>query len=277
MSTTLWLENPPRRKARAKKRGSSRKRKPPGRFKTWAAWSKAMQAKRRKATGNPKKRASSARRPARKTTTRKTGARKVATAKKTTRRRRTYRRNPKLTVKRLMKTTTDGAINAGLVTVGQLASSTIPAKIEAARIADGKPPLDAWLKIGVEAAVAVAVGAVADMTLTARRAEMILAGALSAPLRSAVVALNIPVVSEQLAGVGSYPRARIVARNGVAGVGSYANRPRLNGVGSYPRTSLGLIPQEYVTGPPGLPTSYPGTGLGDAGSMIAYQGWGDED
>lgn len=265
----IYLENPPRKKARAKKR------KPPGRFKTWAAWSKALRAKKRK--GNPqKKRASSRKRPARKRaarkTTRKTGARKVATRKKktTTRRRRTYRRNPKLTMKRLVKNTTDGAVNAALVTGGELASRVIPAQVEKARIEGGKEPFDEWTMIGFQALAAILAGAAADMFMPARRAEMVLAGALAAPLKSAIVAFDVPVVSEQLSGVGAYARIRS-GGNGARRLGSYA-RPRA--LGSYARAvdgPMGMIPQDYITGPPGYPTSGP-AGLAGA-EYSQYDGY----
>lgn len=109
-----------------------------------------------------------------------------------------------------VKSVTDGAMGAAQTLVGKVG----------VRMASGYLPM--LPKVGAaglaaEAAVALAVGIVADMVLGKAAGRFVLAGALAAPLETAIVAANVPFLSEALS-----PGASSQALGRYAGYAAYA-------------------------------------------------------
>jgi len=250
---TIWLENPPKKKKTARKKAGSSRRKPPAPYRSWKVYMADLRAGSVKK--NPSKRGKTV------PTAKKNPTRKRAPArKKPARRRRSRaRRNPP-TVRATLRKVTSGIMDAGLVTGGQVLARGIPRRIEESRVAGGGAPFDEWTRIAIEAGVAIGVGYLAGMVVPAASVKMLLAGALTVPVQSAIVKLNVPGVSDQLSGVGSYRMMR--------GVGAYKNGGgrAISGVGAYKR--LGAIPVPIRTGPTAGRRTGPlvaGVGLGAAG------------
>lgn len=146
---------------------------------------------------------------------RKTTRRKTPTRKRKTTRRRTYRSNPK--APDVVTMLLDGSIAASQVLVGKAAARAVP---EMANL-----PKQGNVGLAVQAAVALASGYVASMFLSRGSAAAIMAGGLSAPIETLIVANNIPFLSEALA-----PQTAQAAVNGY-GMGRYSHSQ----VGRYPQ------------------------------------------
>lgn len=158
----------------------------------------------------------------RKRSTRRNPTRRVGvstTTKQNPRRRRrrtTTRRNP-----RVVNQLTEGVRNAAGVLVGKAAARTIPSIVGL--------PKQGMLGLGIQAAVAVVAGGAADRFLGREWGKMVLAGALTAPLETLVVAYNVPFLSAALSPVtasaevgqyvGSYVTPRVLPAP--SGMGSY--------------------------------------------------------
>jgi hypothetical protein len=124
-------------------------------------------------------------------------------------RRRPNPRRPRLRLP-TVKSVTDGAMGAAQTLVGKVG----------VRIASGYLPM--LPKVGAaglaaETAVALAIGILADMVLGKDPGRFVLAGALAAPLETAIVAAEIPFLSEALS-----PGASSQALGRYAGYGVYA-------------------------------------------------------
>lgn len=224
----LFLVNP-------RKGATVAKRKPPGRFTSWSAWSKNMQQKRKRAGGGtPKrkrkktasrKRAAAPRKkrrnPAPAKRRRAQGAGEVKRKRRAPARRRTsaarrrsprrrYRRNPTV-----MRTLTDSGVAVLQMLIGKIIARSVP------QLIPGIPKAGA-MGIGVQFVVALVIGALGSRMLGARFAENLVRGALLAPIESGIVSLGLPVISPALAGngtLGSYSRR--------GNMGSYVQDQRL--------------------------------------------------
>lgn len=137
------------------------------------------------------------------------GTRKAAS------RRRTYRRNPRQpdVVKMFMA----GTMTAGQVLIGKAAARAVPDMMDL--------PKEGNTGLAVQAAVAIAVGFVADMFLPKAVAASMLAGGLTAPLETMIQVWNVPWLADYLS-----------ATSAQEGVGAYvlATPPPLKALGSYP-------------------------------------------
>ena len=104
----------------------------------------------------------------------------------------------------------DGTVNAGQVLVGKAAARSVPDLMGL--------PKEGNTGLAIQAAVAVGIGFVADMFLSRQAAAAILAGGLTAPLETFLVAQDVPWIGEALspvtaaAEVGSYTMGRYPAR-----------------------------------------------------------------
>lgn len=120
----------------------------------------------------------------------------------TRRRRRTYRRNPPM-FGDVVGHATEGAIDAVQIMGGEVVARAVPGLFGLSGGAMG---------LAAQAATAIIVGELAMSFLGEEAGSMILAGGLAAPLRSIVVDLNVPYVSEnlsaypQLTALAAYPR-----------------------------------------------------------------------
>lgn len=110
-------------------------------------------------------------------------------------RRRSYRRNqPRLGGGRIVRQLTDGATGAFQVLVGKATARSVPEMI-------GLPQTGAF-GIAVQAGVGIVAGMIAHQMFGKKAGDFVLAGALTAPLESVIVAANIPILSPALS---SYP------------------------------------------------------------------------
>lgn len=122
--------------------------------------------------------------------------------KKGTRRRRRARRNPPI-IRRL----TDGTVGALQVLTGKAVARSVPGVVGL--------PTDGATGIATQAAVAIFAATIAERFLSSRAASFVLAGALTAPLESAIVAANVPFLSQALQGeplpaMSAYPMATAI-------------------------------------------------------------------
>lgn len=105
----------------------------------------------------------------------------------------------------LVKSFTDGAVEAGQILVGKAVVRSVP---DLAGL-----PKEGNVGLAVQAAVALGAGFVAEMFLSREAARAILAGGLTAPLETAIVAYRVPWLSgalspvSQNANLGAYVRA----------------------------------------------------------------------
>lgn len=171
--------------------------------------------------------------------------------KKTTARRRTKRKAPakRRTVRRrnpprrkmpdVIGMFTQGTLVAAQVLVGKAAARSVP---DLAGL-----PKQGNVGLAVQAGVALAIGYVADMFLSRQTAAALLAGAMTAPLETFIVAQNVPWLSTALspttasaevgAYIGRYPQPALT-------VGRYP-QPAL--VAGYPQSAEGCA-DEYAAG-----------------------------
>lgn len=131
-----------------------------------------------------------------------------------------------------MATLTSGAIEAGQVLVGKAMVRSVP---DLAGL-----PKEGNVGLAVQAAVALVAGVLADMFLSKDASRAILAGGLTAPLETVIVAYKVPWLSGALSPVSQTATlsAYVVGGNGNMRLGAYA-RERLaavsndRGLGSY--------------------------------------------
>lgn len=110
-----------------------------------------------------------------------------------------------------VKSVTDGAMGAAQTLIGKAG----------VRMASGYLPMlpkTGAAGLASEAAVALAIGLLADMVLGKGPGRFVLAGALAAPLETAIVSANVPFLSEALS-----PGTQSVALGRYAGYHAYAN------------------------------------------------------
>ena len=127
-----------------------------------------------------------------------------------------------------MRDLQDGAANALYILVGKAGARTV-------HTITGLPKAGN-MGLAVQALSAVAVGMIADMVIGPARAKYVLAGGLTAPLETAIVAYNIPFLAPALS-----PAAQVNDLQGYRAVGSYV-RPAVadNGMGRYVAAGAGL-------------------------------------
>lgn len=141
--------------------------------------------------------------------TKKKAARKNAPKAKGKPRRAPARQNPRRPD--LVEMLMDGTMAAGQVLVGKAAARSVPTMLGL--------PKQGVTGLAIQAAVALLSGYVASMFLAPGSAAAIMAGGLTAPIETALVAYNVPWIGPALApttieegvanlGVGRYPRAR---------------------------------------------------------------------
>lgn len=137
-----------------------------------------------------------------------------------------------------------GTVAAGQVLVGKAAARSIP---DLAGL-----PKEGNTGLAIQAAVAVGLGWVADQFLSPQAAREILAGGLTAPLETMIVAFNVPWFSQALSPVtagedlGAYVRARRPRRR-VSGQGN-ANGGGNGGMGRYVPPGSGGAGSGSMTG-----------------------------
>ncbi len=145
--------------------------------------------------------------------------------------RRSYARNPRRP--NIIRTLTDGLVEAGQILVGKAAVRTLP---DLAGL-----PKQGNMGIAIQAGAALVIGFVADMFLGRNAVRAITAGALTAPLETLIVAYQIPWLSGALAPVtangalGAYVQrggggpGRVAAAT-APGMGRYVRAPRVSRV-----------------------------------------------
>lgn len=147
-----------------------------------------------------------------------------------TRRPRRRNRNParKITVRRVLRDIQDGAVNAAYILVGKAAARTI-------HTVTGLPKMGNT-GLAVQALSAVVAGMIADAVIGASRAKFVLAGGLTAPLETAIVAFNVPFLAQALS-----PAAAINDLQGYRNMGRYAQPIAApNGLNRYVAAGAGL-------------------------------------
>lgn len=190
--------------------------------------------------GQFRKRASSRKRNPAPRTTRQAAPR----ARATTRGRPTTRRrvNPGRTVARrrnpprvkIVKQLQSGVVGAAGVLIGKAGARTIP-------VLAGLPK-GGNTGLLIQAATAIALGMAADRVLGKRMGEMVLAGALTAPLETLVVAYNVPFFAPALEPTTAVAELGAYVHGGAA-LGSYVPS---RGLGSY--VTPELLPADYPDG-----------------------------
>lgn len=192
---TIWLDNP---KGKGRKVAKA-KRKPPAGYRSWGVYMDFVRSHQKRAKGTAKK---AAKRRGRRATT--GGGGTVATKRKrrapttrrrrATKRRRTYRRNPP--VPKALRTLQEGAVNAAFVTAGKVGvagvKQLLPASVTA-QLAGNKV-----FAIAADAAIAIGVGMAAQKVAGTRRAEFVVAGALSTAMESLLRGVGVPGLSAYL-------------------------------------------------------------------------------
>jgi hypothetical protein len=160
-------------------------------------------------------------------------------------RRRPARRNPPKRRLDILGSLMGGGIEAVQILVGKAAARSIPDLIRA--------PKEGNVGLAVQAATALVVGWGASMFLSPNAARAMLAGGLTAPIETLVVAYNVPWLSNALApvtaanNVGAYARGRI----GNGGMSGYVRaRPSIQiqerGLGGYVSSGdSGISPAYY--------------------------------
>ncbi|MEE8177703.1 MAG: hypothetical protein V3T65_06890 [Acidobacteriota bacterium] len=109
-------------------------------------------------------------------------------------RRRRYRRNQPRRG-RIIQQLTDGATGAFQVLIGKATARSVPQMIGL--------PAEGAFGIAVQAGVGIVAGMLAHQMFGKRAGDFVLAGALTAPLESIIVAANIPILSPALS---AYPQ-----------------------------------------------------------------------
>lgn len=131
-------------------------------------------------------------------------------------RRRPARRNPRRV--NIMKSITDGSVEAVQILIGKAAARSLPDLIGA--------PKEGNIGLAVQAATALVSGYIAGMFLSPNASRAILAGGLTAPLETLIVAYQIPWLSQALSPVSAANTLGAYARRGLgwSGMGAYAKR-----------------------------------------------------
>ena len=140
------------------------------------------------------------------------------------RRRRTYRRNQPRQIRGIARQLTQGATDALQVLAGKAVARTLPQMLGMG--------IENATGIAIQAAVAIGVGMVGRQFFGAAAGKMMLAGALTAPVETLIVAANIPILSPALS---AYPQ-----------LGNYSSGYYGAGVSAYPQ--LGNYSQGYYGG-----------------------------
>lgn len=233
---TLYLANPTGRKRKMARKTPARGKN--GRFLKGGRKAKA------KSSSSRKRRRSA---PAAATTTRKRRKSTVARRKRRAparraRRRSTRRRNPAL-----MSQLRTGLKDAAAIVVGKAGARIIPTLIPGV-------PRTGPVGLLVQAASAVGLGYLADRFVGRDLGRQILAGALSAPIETAVVAYRVPLLGPALDPTSS---AALVAAAGSSGMAAYVRPralPRRAGVGAYvnPRRPVALAGYKGAGWAPGM-------------------------
>lgn len=179
----------------------------------------------------------------------KTRARRKTTTRRRTRkaapRRRTYRRNPRRKMPDLIGMLTEGTMTAAQVLIGKAAARTVP---DMAGL-----PRGGNLGLATQAGIALLVGFAADQFLSRSASSAILAGGLTAPLETFLVAQDVPWIGQALSpaaaqaeigrypGIGRYPKPALVA-------GFPSSHQGIAGMGRYPAAAEGGTGHEYAYG-----------------------------
>lgn len=150
-----------------------------------------------------------------------------------TRRRRTYRRNP--TTPDVLVMLKDGSIAATQVLLGKAVVRSAPDMLSL--------PKEGNTGLAVQAALALAVGYISSMFLPRGAAAAMMAGGLTAPIETLLVANDVPWIGEALS-----PTSTQASVNGYMGAGRY---PQV-GTGRYPQ------PVAALAGYPGVWPERPG-------------------
>lgn len=135
-------------------------------------------------------------RPAAKTTRRRRRRAAASSESSTPRRRRRYRRNsyarnPKFSVKNMLRTVQDGLIGGAEITVGEAMARALPRMVGL--------PATGNLGLATQAAVGIVAAIVLPMAGVPREhAAMIAAGAFSAPIKTLAVAHQVPFIGDAL-------------------------------------------------------------------------------
>lgn len=161
----------------------------------------------------------------------------AAAANKPAKRRNNPPRRGKFTVRKITRDLTQGAMDAALILVGKAGARTIPAFLP-------NLPKEGNVGLAIQALTAVVLGLAADMVLRPAQAKMVLAGGLTAPVETLVVALNVPFLAPALAPVTL--NAQLSAY-----MGSYVQPPLLppesnaNSIGAYVQEGADAAMQGY--------------------------------
>ena len=203
---------------------------------------RAIAASRRSRKATPKRK--KARRNPGRSVAKRSAPRRRSAARRAPAKRRPARRNPPKRRLNIVGSLMDGGVEAVQILVGKAMARSVPDLIGA--------PKQGNLGLAVQAAVALASGYVAGMVLSPNASRAILAGGLTAPLETLIVAYRVPWLSQALSpvttanNVGSYAQGRMIG-NGVSG---YARqRPQLvveeRGLAGYVASNESGIPAGY--------------------------------
>lgn len=150
------------------------------------------------------------------------------------RRSRRTRSNPRMDI---VGSFTDGAVTAGRVLIGKAGARSVPDLLGL--------PKEGNVGLAIQAAVALGLGYAAEMFMDRQTARDILAGGLTAPMETLIVAYNVPWLSGALApttaadGVGAYMGrympSRVTRRNPGRTVAAGGN-----GMGRFVDSGLGM-------------------------------------
>lgn len=177
--------------------------------------------------------------PAARRATPRAAPRRRAAARKAPARRRTYRRNP-ARMPDLFVMLKDGTMAAGQVLVGKAAARSVPQLLNL--------PQQGNMGLAIQAGVALGLGYVSSMVFSRGTAAAIMAGGLTAPLETLLVANQVPWIGEALspttqldqvsgymgrypAGIGRYP----------AGVGRYPAQRQVAALAGFPEDAEEFI------------------------------------
>lgn len=155
----------------------------------------------------------------RKTPPRDSKGRFVSRGRSRSRSRRSYRRNP--VTGDVLGMLTGGVTEAGQVLIGKAAARSIP---DLAGL-----PKQGNVGLAIQAAVALGVGWLADRFVSKDAARALLAGGLTAPMETLIVAYNVPWLASALSPTTAQAEVGAYVRRG-GGVGAYVPR---RGVSSY--------------------------------------------
>ena len=136
------------------------------------------------------------------------------------RRRTSYKRNPRRFGGGFVRILTDGVVEAGQVLIGKAAARSIPDLLP-------NVPKQGNMGLAVQAGTAVVIGWIADMFLSKQAARAMVAGALTAPLETMIVANRVPWLSVALSPVTAQNGLQAYVRGGGGTLGRYVRRPRV--------------------------------------------------